>query len=339
MFTGSGLSMFLPTSGQTLVVNVTDLGPVSTSADSAGTIQKALNTVAAVGQGTVWLDQPARIDSQLVIASDNIKFLASSWGAYLIAGAAFPINTPMLKVAAPGGAGNFRYGIVIGDLFLNGNNIAGVGGIELDSTYGALLDNVRVRYCPGTGIYLTDPSLGGARGAYTTIRKPWLTDGGAGTAILTYYAENNTVDGGLISFYNSAGGVGIKCQDGGNTFSNIQFDECNTSFWDYFAHSNQFTNNNLGRAVSRHVYLNGAQNCIIAGNYFDQCVGSPSPAAVIYADNNQNQNNIIAHNTCIGTSGWTYGYYEAGGIGVPGNELGPNMWNGLRQQIFTGVPA
>jgi len=93
----------------------------------------------------------------------------------------------------------------------------------------------------------------------------------------------------------------------------------------------------MGRAVSRHVYLNGCKNNIVGYNYFDQFVGSPSPATVIYADNSANQLNKIDNNTFIGTgNGWTYAYYEAGGIGSPGNTWGGgNRTNGLRVQTFS----
>lgn len=325
---------------QNLVVNASDFGPLSSTADSASTIQKAFNAAAKVGYGTVYLNQPALINSQLTVASDNIQFVGIGHGAQLIAGSSFPVSTPMLLVQAPGPAGNFRYGFKCADIFFNGSNIAGVGAIELDSCYQALIDHCRIRFCPGNGIYLTDPSSGGARGAYTTIRHCDITDGGAGIAILSAFAENYTVDGGLIAFYNIAGGVGIKNQDGGCTITNVQFDMCDTSVWFAFVGSNQCVDCNFGRAVSRHVYLNGTKRCIVANNYFDQATGTPSPAAIVYADNSANANNIIAHNTCIGTGNvWTYGYYEAGGIGTPGNVIGPNQWNGLRQQLFTGVPS
>ena len=308
------------------------------STDDTAAINATLAALPSAG-GTIFFPPGTYlISSTLVVSSDNVQLIGAGWNAIVT-----PKNTftgaPLIKVAAPGGAGNFRYGIKIADLYLNGNNNTGMGGIELDSTYMAVIDHVRIRYCPGTGIYLTDPSSGTARGAYTTIRHCDITDGGAGTAILSAYAENYTVDGGLIAFYNTSGGVGIKCQDGGCTITNVQYDMCDTSVWMSFANSNQILDCNFGRAVSRHVYLNGAKYTVVANNYFDQCTGTPSPAAIIYADNSANASNVIANNTCIGASGWAYFYYEAGGIGVPGNIVGNNQTNGLAQQSFRSIPT
>lgn len=307
--------------------------------DSYQAFQNAINSLQAYGAGGI-ITAPAglyKLSQPPIISQDNIHWDMFGWGTHFQAMPGFPAG-PMLKVAAPGGVGNFRYGIKIANCFFDGNNIAGVGGIQLDSTYGALLDHVRVRFCPGTGLFVNDPSSGMARGAYTKVRDCWFTDGGAGTAILSAFSENWTVEGGLIAFYNTAGGVGIKNQDGGCIVSGVQFDMCDTSFWQAFVGSSVFIGNNLGRAVSRHVYLNGAVRCSIIGNYFDMATGTPSPAACIYADNSANQANVIVGNTFIGTgNGWTHGYYEAGGIGQsPGNYVGPNNWNGLSVQTFSG---
>lgn len=310
--------------------------------DDTAAIQAAITACAAAGGGIVYFPIAASaylISSTLSVASNNIWLMGASWGAQLIAASGFGTN-PMILATAPGGGGVFRYGFKVSDLMLNGNNQSGVGGIELDSTYGALIDHARIYFCPGTGILLTDPSHGGARGAYNTIRDTWLTNGGAGTAIETYFSEDNTIDGGFIAWYNSTNGVGIKLQDGGNTICNMQFDECNTSIWSYFAHANSIVNNSFGRAVTTHINLEGAQNSLIFGNYFDECVGSPSPATIINCNNSQNKNNVITNNTCIGSgNGWTYFYYEAGGTGGPGNIVNDNQLAGLTNVFVTGSAA
>src|SRR6266567_3815112 len=111
------------------------------STNDASKVQDAINAAQAAGQGTIIVPGPTLINSQLTISNDNIQFIGVGHGAQIIAGSSFPINTPMLKVNAPGGAGNFRYGIKIADIFFNGNNRTGVGAIELDSTYQALIDH------------------------------------------------------------------------------------------------------------------------------------------------------------------------------------------------------
>lgn len=315
--------------------NPQSLGAFGTGTDNTVALQETIYECAGSGGGHIVIAPGTYVlSSPLIIPSDNVQFVGCGWGTIFSAAVGFP-SGPIIKVLAPGGAGNFRYGIKFADFMINGNNQPGVGGIELDSTYGALLDHVRVRFCPGTGLFITDPSSGAARGAYTKVRDSWFTDGGAGTAILSSFAENWTMDGGLIAFYNTAGGIGIKNQDGGCIITHVQFDMCDTSFIQAFVGSSQFIGNNCGRAVSRHVYLNGAKRTVVANNYFDMATGTPSPAAIIYADNASNASNVIANNACIGLgNGWTFGYFEAGGIGTPGNTLVGNNWNGLSVQSF-----
>ena len=235
-------------------------------------IQTTLDTCGVNGGGTVWLDDlPYALEAPLQVNYDNVRIAAGSWGAQLIAQAGF-LGSEMIIVNAP--ASGFRYGIRMAEFTINGENVAGVGGVTLTSTYHAMLDHLRVYQCPGTGVFFTGSSA--QRGAYTTCLACVVTNGGAGIAYQTNYAENNTIIGGLVAWYNGAGGVGFKMQDGVNQVFGTVFDECDTALWFYFCNGCQVIGAQFTRGVTQFVEFQGATNCELRGCYFDQFVGTPS---------------------------------------------------------------
>src|SRR6266699_2413418 len=99
------------------------------NADNTGTtdtttaIQNAINAAQAAGGGTVYFPPGTYlISSTLTVSSDNMQLVGAGWGAQIKASGG--ITGYMLQVQGPGGAGNFRYGIKIADLYFNGNSIA-----------------------------------------------------------------------------------------------------------------------------------------------------------------------------------------------------------------------
>ena len=298
--------------------------------DDTAAIQAAITACQNAGGGIVWFPAATYlISSPLVISTDNVQLVGASWGAQLLAKSTFGAN-PMVHVQAPGGSGNFRRGIRIQELYINGNNVSGVIGVELDSTYHAHLGHCWVRYCAGgTSVYLTGNS--GARGAYTYLDHCTISDGGAGTGILTFYAENNIVAGCLISHFQSTGGVGAKLQDGANQFIGTVFDNCDKNLWVYFAHANQIIGCQFTNALTNQINLNGAQRTVVSGCYFDAFLGTGSQNMIAV----DNAHNVIVGCTCNDQTGWTNFIHEFGGS-CEGNLYANNYTAGLPIILASG---
>ena len=238
--------------------------------DDTSALQRAFSAASAAS-GEVVINRPHLISATLAVTGDNVRIRSTNWAGQLIAAPGF-LGTSMLNVQAP--ATGYRYGFRCDELMLNGNNEAGVGGVQLTSTYHAFLDHVRVYQCPGAGVFFTGSST--YRGAYATCVGCVVTNGGAGIAYQTNYAENNTILGGLVAWYNSTGGVGFKMQDGVNQVFGTVFDECDTALWFYFCNGCQVIGAQFTRGVTQFINFQGATNCEVKGCYFDSFVGVAS---------------------------------------------------------------
>ena len=273
-------------------------------------------------------NQPYTINTPIVSNIDNFGLIGDGWGSQLIAGPGLPAG-PMFQVLAPGGNGVFRYGIRIAHIFLNGNNIAGINGLELDSTYQALIDHVRIRYCKGISVNLSGNS--GARGAYTHLIGCHITDGSAGIGIQTQYHENVVMLGGILAHFQSTGGIGFKSQDGVNQVIGTVFDNCDTGMWVYFASANRLISCEFTNGLTNFVNLNGATDTIIDSCYFNSFLGTGSKNMIAV----DNANNIVHNCVAASGTGWTNFIHESGGSCL-GNIYESNNIGSLPIVLATG---
>jgi hypothetical protein len=278
--------------------------------DDTTAIQSAITTTQNSGGGTVFLPVGTYIiNSALIITADNIQLVGAGWGTVLKPGSSFPPSTPMIWSQAPTDTTKYRYGIRISDIFLDGNNKTGVIGIQLDTTYFAELKHFRLERCIGTGVYLNSP-IGSNFGAYNQISDFAISDGGAGTGILTNRSEHCQVYSGLIAWHNSAGGIGIKCQNSGCHFSHVEFDECDTGLDLHFSHNDYIIGCDFDRGVTRFIYLHGAQQDIVIGCQFGAFVGTGSKNMIDV--DSTTQSNIVSNCVVLPGTGWTNFVSETG---------------------------
>jgi hypothetical protein len=303
-------------------------------ADDTVAIQAAINAAQSAGGGIVYFPPGTYlISSTLTVSADNIQIVGAGWGSQIKASGG--ITGYMLQVQGPGGAGNFRYGIKIADIYFNGNTIASLGGIQLISTYHADLDHVRVRFCLGNSILLD--GITGAFGAYTHIHENTITDGGAGIGILTSGKhEYITITNSHFAWFNTAGGYGIQLANENNTISNCNFDECDTGVYLNFNQYNFITNCHFDRGITQFILMHGAQRCNVIGNTFQTFSGTGSKN-ILNVDNGSNQDNFIAFNVVKASSGWTNFVVESGGAGTPGNLYLGNDTEGLGITRVSGI--
>lgn len=288
------------------------------STDDTTAIQAAITAAQSAGGGVVFVPPVSTsyiINNTLTISANNVQIVGAGWASQIQAGASMPA-APMLQSQAIGG-GAFRYGIKIQDIYFNGNNVTGVGGIQLDTTYHALLDHVRVRNCKAISVYLNGTS--GNVGAYTNIIGCTITDGTAATSIgvLTTFHEWITIVGGLIGTFNTAGGVGVKYQNLNCRLIGVGLDNCDTNFWQVFAGRTTILGCQFDRAQTRHMRLQGAKNCAITGNAF--CSRNGSGTDMINIDDGANASNIFSGNSTLAGQGWTNWIKENANTGTPGN--------------------
>ena len=256
------------------------------------------------------------ISSTLVVASDNIEILGAGWGTIIMP--APGMTGYLLQVAGPGGAGNFRYGIRIANIFFTGLNQAGINGIDLVSCYAALLDHVRARYVPGISVHWD--GINGAFGAYNYMRDCHITDGGANAVGLqTDNSEWLTVQGCEFGFFSGGSGIGVKLQNLNNRIIGTSFDHNDTSVQVSFTHRNIILACQFDRGSSRFIYLQSGANNVIAGNLFCNSSGG---ADIIRADGANNDKNVVSGNTCTAGGGWTNFVNEIAGIGGQNQYIG-----------------
>lgn len=299
--------------------------------DDTTAIQAAITAVQNAGGGTVIFPEGTyKITSTLIISADNIELIGSGWNAQLLA--ASPLASYMLQVQGPGGAGNFRYGIRIAHLFFNGNSVASVNGLDLISTYAALIDHVRMRFIPGISIHMD--GISGAFGAYNYVRDCHISDGGA-TAIglQTDNCEWLTIHGCQFGFFSGGTAVAVKLQNLNNKIIGTSFDHNDTAVQSSFTHRNIISACQFDRAFTRFIYLQSAANNVISGNFFG--VNSGTATEAILADGTNNDKNIIIGNTLEATSGFTDFAQEISGIGGV-NTYADNDTAGLPLVLVTG---
>lgn len=302
--------------------------------DDTTAIGNALVDASANGGGRIILpDSPCLISQPLIGTSDNLELLGQGWASQLIAAPGFPAG-PMIQIQGPGGAGNFRYGIRIANLFLNGNSVAGVGGLDLVSCYGALLDHVRTRYMAGIAVHWDGAS--GAFGAYNYMRDCHITDGvgAAAVAVQTDSSEWLTIESGHIGYYQNAGNVGVKLQNLNNRVLGVSFDYCDTSVVCAFAGRNHIIGCQFDRGWTRFIYLESAASCVVTGNFFG--VRSGAGPEAIRVDGANNDKSVITGNSVQTASGWPLFVQEyASTAGV--NTYADNDTGGLSITLKTGI--
>jgi hypothetical protein len=212
-------------------------------------------------------------------------------------------------------------------------------GIQLDSTYYAMLFQ-----CWIEGVYATNVYCNGiptAYGAYTTIIGGHLgpVPGGGtsgGTGILTNNHEHINVIDTVIDWFHQAGGIGIKIQNSASRFTNVRFDECDTSAHVYFSSSNVFDSCHFDRGITRFVNLQGGKSNRFIGNTFSTFSGVGSKNIMDVSDAG-NEANVISSNVVEQGVGWTNFVVEVGGTGTPANQYIANETAGLGITQVSGV--
>lgn len=299
--------------------------------DDTVPLQNAINAVQNAGGGRVVISRPHLISSTLVVSANNVEIEGTSWAAQLIAAPGFSA-TPMLQVQRPGT--DFRYGIRIAGIFLNGSSITGgVGGLDLQSCYGALVDHVRTRYLSGIAVHWNGAS--GQFGAYNYLRDCHITDGIGASAVgvQTDSSEWLTIAHGHIGYYQTSGNVAVKLQNLNNRVLGTSFDYCDTSVQCSFAGRNHIIGCQFDRGWNRFIYLQSAASCTVNGNFFGVLSGSGTD--IIRADGVNNDKSVITSNSVQATSGWTNFYKEYSGIGGV-NTIANNDTGALPLVLLTG---
>lgn len=316
------------------VVNVKQFGAAGNGIDDdTQAIQATINAVQASPQGGgVFLPAGTYlISAPLIISADNIELVGSGWNAQILA--APTLAGSMVQVQGPGGAGNFRYGIRIAHLFFNGNSVAGVNGLDLISTYAALIDHVRMRFIPGISIHMD--GISNAFGAYNYVRDCHISDGGT-TAIglQTDNSEWLTIHGCQFGFFSGGTAVAVKLQNLNNRIIGTSFDHNDIAVQSSFTHRNIIQGCQFDRAFTQFIYLQSSANNVISGNFFG--VNSGTAVEAIRADGVNNDKNTIVGNTMQAASLFTNFATEYSGIGGT-NTYAANDTGGLPIVLLTGI--
>lgn len=331
-----GIGGTVTTSSSNLVYNVQDATYGAKGdgiTDDTAAIQAAIAAASAAGGGIVFFPTGTyKITATLTVSHDNIALVGADWGAILSwAGAA---AGTMVQVTAPGGAGNFRYGIKIAELFINGNSIASVVGLDLQSCYGMLIDHIRIRFV--NGICIHDDGIGGAFGAYNHIRNCHISDS-SGVGVQTDNSEWLEVTGCHFGFFNNAGvGKAIFLQNLNCQIHSNQFDHNDISIECDFAGRHHITQNQFDRGATNYVKIRGADNCIIDENIFagDNQTTGVDMIAITDAGSHAN---IISDNNAVSGGGWTNFVNETTPVTAVGNYVHGNVAGGYGILLTAGV--
>lgn len=303
-------------------------------ANDTAAIQSAITACQNAGGGVVFIPHGTYlISAPLVVSADNVTIMGDGWGAQLLAANNWTAGTYLIQVNGPGGAGNFRYGFRLAEIFLNGNNIAGTNGIDMVSAYGAILMHVRCRFI--TGISVHWDGIGPAFGAYNYMVDCHISDGGAtAIGVQTDNSEWLTVLGCNFGFFQGGSGIAVKCQNQNCRFIGTSFDFNDTHIVVAFTNRNIISGCQFDRAFTRCIYLESAKNNMVTGCSFNADSGAGTE--VIRADGVNNDRNVITGNSMVGGTTWTNFYAEFAGIGGQ-NLIANNDIGGLGIVLLTGV--
>jgi hypothetical protein len=279
--------------------------------DDTAAIQNAIIAAQIAGGGTVYFPATGNfylISSTISIFADNIELIGESWGAQIQPKTGFTGN--ILQVQGPGGAGNFRYGIRIANLFFNGNNLAGVNGLDLVSCYSAVLEHLRIRFVSGISVHWD--GIGGAFGAYNHMHDCHVTDGGStAVGLQTDSSEWLLVTGGEFGFFSGGTAIAVLLQNLNNRIIGVGFDHNDISVQLSFAGRNIIQGCEFDRGFTNFIYLRGTSYCTVEGNVF--CTSSGGTDLIKVTDNG-NAGNVISGNTCTAST-WTNFVNELAGTG------------------------
>lgn len=285
--------------------------------DDTAAWQAAINAAQSAGGGVVFHGGGNSIISNtLTNTADNVHFMGVGRWSQITTAAGFPASVPMIWVEGPGGAGNFRHGAGLRDLLLvNTAGPTSALGIQLDSTYYAVIERVDIEGIFGTDIYLN--GISGAFGAYTHIRDCHIgaVNGGGGSAgvgILTNNHEFNVIEDCVINWFNSSGGIGVKSNNSANIIRGNTFDACDTGIYLNFTNDNIIENNQIDRTYSYAIHNVGAKRTKVIGNSFLDYSGGGTNSAMIYVENT-GADNLYQGNTAQTGKPWKYAVQENGG--------------------------
>lgn len=301
-------------------------------------IQAAITACCTSGGGEVFFPDPQAsylISSTLTVTSDNVVLRGQSWGAQLLAAPGWTSGSYMVQVQQT--STNFRYGIRVSELFFNGNNVAGVYGLDLVSTYGAYLDHLRMRFIKGINVHW-DGS--GVFGAYNYMTNCHITDGGDGAiGVQTDNSEWLTIQGGLFGFFVGPSGTAeaVRLQNLNCRIIGTSFDKNDTAVHLAFAGRNIIDGCQFDRGGKYYIYSQGAKESVISNNFFGNNISAG--ATLLRFDSSTNARNIVHGNTVETGSGWQYFVQETAGIGSDGNLYTNNQPRGLPSVYLTGRNA
>ncbi len=285
--------------------------------DDTSAINAAI--AAASTGGTVFFPNGTYVISgSLIINTDNIRLLGVGYGSLIKAAPAFPATgIPMIWVKGSGGS-NYRYGPVVEQLYIDGGGVAGVMGIQLDSTYHAQIQHCWIRYCTGIGLYLNGTS--NAYGAYTNVTSTQITDGGSGKGITTNNHEHCIFTGCVFAWYNLPGGIGAQSNSSNMVFQACKFDVNDISLDLEFCTANVVQGCDFDRGRTNHLVLNGAQQTRVMGCQFSSRDGGAAGADMVAVNGGGSSlSNLFVGNVAAPGTEWNRFIHEFGGIG-PGNQ-------------------
>lgn len=308
--------------------------------DDTAAIQAAI-TAAQVAGGVVYFPMGTYVlTASLIIGADNVQLLGDGWASELIWHAGITPSTAQVIVQGPGGAGNFRNGIIISELSFNGNNlvVAAAGALDLVSCTGALLDHIRCRNFAGTAIHWD--GIAGAQGNHNFMRDCFIlgTATNAVAGVLIDQSSFVLIEGGRVSGWAAAGAFGVEISNVDCSVVGVQFDGNDTGLL--------LTTSAAGRATvngctfdgqfTRHIWLNSFSNAAISGNFFGARGAGGTGTDVLRVDSAGNDKNVVTGNTVIGASGWTNFVHE---LASPGghNTYAGNDTGGLTMVLLTGI--
>lgn len=317
--------------------NVLDYGATGNgTTDDTTAIQAAITAAQTAGGGTVYVPGGTYlISATLNVTTDNVQIIGAGWSSQILASAVSFTGSYMLYVQS---LSNFRYGIRVQDIFWNGNSVAALGGLNLESTYHGVLDHVRVRYCAGISVYWNGVS--GKFGAYNTMVDCTVTDGttASSVGVSTNNSEWLVIKACTFVTFTTAGAYGVILNNLNCIVQGSRFDNIDTALYLSFSSRCIISGCQFDRAYTRFINVRGNQSSIIEGCSFNTRSGTGTEC--IYVNDGNNESNTITGCTVEPGTTWTYFINEAGNTGGPGNIYSGNTTGGLKiGNLTTGTAA